>query len=68
MTDRLTSNDPRLSAQERYGTLGNYQTQVTAAVKKMVINRTLLLEDIGLVINDAMTLGASMLPVAPPAN
>jgi len=28
----------------------------------------LLLEDIGLVINDAMTLGASMLPVAPPAN
>ena len=68
MTDRLTSNDPRLSAQECYGTLGNYQTQVTAAVKKMVINRTLLLEDIGLVINDAMTLGASMLPVAPPAN
>jgi hypothetical protein len=54
--------DPRPSAQERYGNVNNYYTQVTAAVKKMVMSRTLLLEDIGLVINDAMNLGNSMLP------
>jgi hypothetical protein len=68
MADRLASGDPRLSAQERYGWVGNYYTQITAAVKKMVMNRTLLPEDIGLVINDAMNLGNSMLPAAPPPN
>jgi len=67
MADRLASGDPRLSAQERYGTLGNYQFALSMAVKKMIANRTLLAEDAAAVITDAMTLGASMLPVAPAA-
>src|SRR6516165_1841398 len=45
MADRLASGDPRLSAQERYGTLGNYQFALSVAVKKMIANRTLLAED-----------------------
>jgi hypothetical protein len=63
--DRLASGDPRLSAAERYGSLGNYQFAVSTAVKKMIANRTLLPSDAAAVINDAMTLGATMLPVLP---
>ena len=63
--DRLATGDPRLSAEERYGSYGNYSFQVATAVKKMVANRYLLAEDGAAVLNDALTLGQSMLPVLP---
>lgn len=66
--DRDATGDPRLSAQERYGTLGNYEFALSIAAKRMIGNRTLLVEDAAAVITDAMTLGATMLPVAPPPN
>jgi hypothetical protein len=65
--DRTTSagTDPRLSAAERYGSLGNYNFAVSSYVKKMIANRWLLTSDAASVISDAMTLGSSMLPVLP---
>jgi hypothetical protein len=68
LADRLATGDPRPSAEERYGTLGNYQFALSVAVKRMIANRTLLAEDAAAVITDAMNLGATMLPVAPPPN
>ena len=63
--DRLASGDPRPSAAERYGTYGAYNFAVSTAVKKMIANRTLLPEDGPAVVTDALTLGASMLPLLP---
>ncbi len=65
--DRTTSagTDPRLSAAERYGSLGNYNFAVSSYVKKMIANRWLLTSDAASVISDAMTLGSSMLPLLP---
>lgn len=60
--ERIASGDPRLSAAERYGTFDNYANAVEAAVKRMVANRTLLKADAVAVRNDALTLGATMLP------
>jgi hypothetical protein len=62
---RLAAGDPRLSAAERYGSLGNYNFAVSSYVKKMIANRTLLPADAAAVISDAMTLGSAMLPVLP---
>ena len=50
--DRLATGDPRLSAEERYGSYGNYSFQVAVAVKKMIANRYLLAEDGVAVLND----------------
>ena len=63
--DRVATGDPRLSAAERYGSYGNYAFAVSMAVKKMIANRTLLPADGVSVLNDALTLGATMLPVVP---
>jgi hypothetical protein len=62
---RVAAGDPRLSAEERYGTYGAYNLAVSMAVKKMIANRTLLPEDGVAVLTDAQTLGASMLPLLP---
>ena len=61
--DRIAAGDPRPSAAERYGTYGTYNFAVSMAVKKMIANRTLLPEDGPAVVTDALTLGASMLPL-----
>jgi hypothetical protein len=66
--DRMASGDPRLSAAERYTTYGNYSFAVQSYVKRMIANRWLLLEDAAAVIQDAQTLGASMLPLLPAPN
>ena len=67
--DRLATGDPRMSAAERYGSLGNYNFAVSSYVKKMIANRTLLPADAAAVINDAVTLGSTMLPLLPaPSN
>jgi len=66
--DRLASGDPRLSAEERYGTFGNYSFAVKMAVTKMIADRLLLLEDSGSVSGDALTLGSQMLPLTPTSN
>jgi alpha/beta hydrolase family protein len=65
---RLASGDPRPSAQERYGSYGTYSLAFAMAVKKMVANRTLLQEDAVSVLNDGLTLGASVLPLLPAPN
>ena len=64
--DRDASGDPRLSAAERYGTYGDYSFAIATAVKKMIANRTLLPADASSVINDALSLGSTMLPLLPP--
>ena len=50
---RLASGDPRLSVQERHGSLGNYQC-CSAVVKQMIKDRTLLAEDAATIINAGM--------------
>ncbi len=62
---RQASGDPRLSAAERYGSYGNYSLEVATAVKRMIASRTLLAADGAAVINDALTLGRTMLPLLP---
>jgi hypothetical protein len=63
--DRILSGDPRPSVQERYGSYGNYAFAFSAAVKKMLSARTLLLEDADAVINAGLQKAAAVLPVLP---
>ena len=63
--ERRASGDPRLSAEERYGTLDHYNFLLSTATKKLLRDRFLLVDDMTAVYNDAMTLGRSMLPVPP---
>jgi Alpha/beta hydrolase domain len=44
-TQRLQSGDPRLSLQERYGTLANYTALATTAANSLVSQRLLLASD-----------------------
>ena len=62
---RLANGDPRLSAEERYGSFGNYQLAVSLAVKKMIADRTLLPSGAAAVLNDALTLGHTLLDLLP---
>jgi hypothetical protein len=43
--ERMTTNDPRLSIEERYGTLEGYVCVVRAAAERMVTDRLLLRDD-----------------------
>ena len=60
---RLATGDPRLSAVERYDSYGNYSLLVNKAVKRMIADRTLLPADAAAVVNDALTLGKTVLPL-----
>jgi len=62
LAERQARGDPRPSAVERYGSLDGYRRAVEAAVKRMVIERTLLPEDAAAVTRDALDLGRGRLP------
>jgi len=51
--ERLTSGDPRLSLEERYGTHENYVAKVRAAAEQLVRGRYLLQDDADRIISEA---------------
>ncbi len=65
---RLATGDPRLSVEERYVTIGNYNYLYALAVKRMIADRTLLSEDGGALVQAAVARVSPLLPVAPPSN
>jgi hypothetical protein len=65
---RLATGDPRLSVQERYGSIGNYNYLYAVAVKKMMADRTLLVEDGAAMVSAAVARVSPLLPVLPPSN
>ena len=56
--ERLASDDPRLSLEERYGTHDRYVAQVRAAAKRLVGNRYLLQDDADRLVAEAEASGA----------
>jgi hypothetical protein len=56
---RQAAGDPRLSSEERYGTLNRYVHEVAHALRKMVEQRLLLCEDYDGELNRLTTLGAT---------
>ena len=65
---RIASGDPRLSVQERYVTIGNYNYLYAVAVKRMMADRTLLVEDGAAMVSAAVARVSPLLPVLPPSN
>jgi hypothetical protein len=65
---RLATGDPRLSVEERYGSIGNYNYLYAVAVKKMMADSTLLAEDGAAMVNAAVARVRPLLPVLPPSN
>ena len=63
---RLASGDPRLSVQERYGSIGNYNFAYALAVKRLIADRTLLAEDGGAMVTAAVARVSPLLPLLPP--
>jgi hypothetical protein len=59
-TERLASNDPRLSVEERYGTLEGYVCAVQRAAERAVTDRFLLRADADRLIKEAN--GSGVLP------
>jgi alpha/beta hydrolase family protein len=65
---RIATGDPRLSVQERYGSIGNYNYLYAVAVKKMIADRTLLAEDGAATVAAAVARVSPLLPLLPPSN
>jgi Alpha/beta hydrolase domain len=65
---RIASGDPRLSVQERYVTIGNYNYLYAVAVKRMMADRTLLVEDGAAMVSAAVARVSPLLPVLSPSN
>jgi hypothetical protein len=63
---RIATGDPRLSVQERYGSIGNYNYLYAVAVKRMMADRTLLAEDGGGIVSAAVARVKPLLPLLPP--
>jgi hypothetical protein len=55
--ERLASDDPRLSLEERYGTHDRYVAQVRAAATRLVGNRYLLQDDADRLVAEAEASG-----------
>jgi hypothetical protein len=62
---RLATGDPRLSVEERYGSIGNYNFRYAVAVKQMMADRTLLAEDGAAMVNAAVARVRPLLPLQP---
>jgi len=65
---RLATGDPRLSVEERYGSIGNYNYRYAVAVKQMMADRTLLAEDGAAMVNAAVARVRPLLPLLPASN
>ena len=61
--ERLASNDPRPSVEERYGTLEGYVCAVQSAAARMVSDRLLLRDDANRTVREAQESG--VLPLSP---
>ena len=64
---RIATGDPRLSVEERYGSIGNYNFRYAQVVKQMMADRTLLAEDGGAMVQAAVARVRPLLPALPTA-
>src|SRR5438876_2513033 len=62
---RIATGDPRLSVEERYGSIGNYNYLYAVAVKQMMADRTVLVEDGATMVTAAVARVRPLLPVQP---